>query len=112
MNYFWCFWCFFFTVSSLAQTKIKGQVIDFDNAVPIAFASITYNKSTINADWEGKFSLTIEDLKSPVKINYKGYAIYKKINNPYFDKLVKDIRAKFKASLITTKVTLPTIEEN
>jgi KDO2-lipid IV(A) lauroyltransferase len=46
------------------------------------------------------------------KINYKGYAIYKKINNPYFDKLVKDIRAKFKASLITTKVTLPTIEEN
>lgn len=73
MNYFWCFWCFFFTVSSLAQTKIKGQVIDFDNAVPIAFASITYNKSTINADWEGKFSLTIEDLKSPVKINYKGY---------------------------------------
>ena len=73
MNYFWCFWCFFFTVSSLAQTKIKGQVIDFDNAVPIAFASITYNKSTINADWEGKFSLTIEDLKSPVKINYKEY---------------------------------------
>ena len=73
MNYFWCFWCFFFTVSSLAQTKIKGQVIDFDNAVPIAFASITHNKYTINADWEGKFSLTIEDLKSPVKINYKGY---------------------------------------
>ena len=73
MNYFWCFWCFIFTVSSLAQTKIKGQVIDFDNAVPIAFASITHNKSTINADWEGKFSLTIEDFKSPVKINYKGY---------------------------------------
>jgi Kdo2-lipid IVA lauroyltransferase/acyltransferase len=46
------------------------------------------------------------------KINYKGYAIYKKINNPYFDKLVKIIRAKFKANLITTKVTLPTIEEN
>lgn len=45
-------------------------------------------------------------------INFKGYAIYKKIANPYFDKLVKDIRAKFKAYLITTKETKVTIEEN
>lgn len=45
-------------------------------------------------------------------INFKGYGIYKKIANPYFDKLVKDIRAKFKAYLITTKETKVTIEEN
>ena len=73
MKYFWFFWCFILTLGSFAQTKIKGQIIDFDNAVPIAFASITHNKVTINADWEGKFTLTIEDVKSPVKINYKGY---------------------------------------
>lgn len=46
------------------------------------------------------------------KINFKGYAIYKKLANPYFDKLVKNIRSKFKAYLITTKETGLTIEKN
>ena len=46
------------------------------------------------------------------KINYEGFAIYKRINNKYFDKLVRDIRSKFKATLITTKETIPTIREN
>ena len=45
-------------------------------------------------------------------INYKGFGIYKKLANPYFDKLVKRIRSKFKAELITTKQTIPTIVEN
>ena len=45
-------------------------------------------------------------------ITFKGYGIYKKIANPYFDKLVKNIRAKFKAYLITTKETKTTIEQN
>ncbi|WP_288980122.1 lysophospholipid acyltransferase family protein [uncultured Flavobacterium sp.] len=45
-------------------------------------------------------------------ITYKGFGIYKKIANPYFDKLVKQIRSKFKAALITTKETIPTIAEN
>ena len=45
-------------------------------------------------------------------INFTGYGIYKKINNKYFDKLVRDIRAKYKAVLITTKETTRTIQEN
>jgi KDO2-lipid IV(A) lauroyltransferase len=45
-------------------------------------------------------------------INFTGYGIYKKIANKYFDKLVRDIRSKFKAVLITTKETKPTIECN
>jgi len=45
-------------------------------------------------------------------INFTGYGIYKKIANKYFDKLVRDIRSKFKAVLITTKETKPTIEHN
>ena len=45
-------------------------------------------------------------------INFTGYGIYKKISNVYFDKLVKDIRSKFKAVLITTKETSKTIQEN
>lgn len=45
-------------------------------------------------------------------IGFKGYGIYKKIANPYFDKLVKNIRSRFKAYLITTKETIPTISHN
>lgn len=44
-------------------------------------------------------------------INFTGYGIYKKIANKHFDKLVKDIRSKFKAVLITTKQTSKIIEE-
>lgn len=73
MNYFWSILCFVFSSSLIAQTNIKGQVIDFDSTVPVAFASITYNKTTISADWEGKFNLTIVDPKIPIKINYPGY---------------------------------------
>jgi len=43
---------------------------------------------------------------------FEAYGIYKKIKNPYFDKLVREIRSKFKATLITTKETIPTIIKN
>jgi KDO2-lipid IV(A) lauroyltransferase len=46
------------------------------------------------------------------KITFEGYAVYKKINNRYFDKLVRDIRSKFKATLITTKETIPVMGKN
>lgn len=45
-------------------------------------------------------------------ITFEGYGIYKKINNKYFDKLIKDIRSKFKATLLNTRETIPTIERN
>lgn len=45
-------------------------------------------------------------------INFKGFGIYKKIRNPYFDKLVRNIRSRFGADLITTKETIPTILKN
>lgn len=45
-------------------------------------------------------------------VNFKGYAIYKRIANPHFDKLVRDIRSRFHAYLITTKDAIPTIREN
>lgn len=44
--------------------------------------------------------------------NHEGIAIYKKIANKHFDDLVKKIRSKFKARLITTKETTAVIEEN
>ena len=39
-------------------------------------------------------------------INHKGYAVYKRIENPYFDKLVKKIRARYDSELINTKETV------
>lgn len=45
-------------------------------------------------------------------VTYSGFAIYKKIANPYFDTLVRNIRSRFKATLITTKETIPLIIKN
>lgn len=45
-------------------------------------------------------------------ISFEGYGIYKKINNKYFDRLIKNIRSKFQATLISTRETIPTIEHN
>jgi KDO2-lipid IV(A) lauroyltransferase len=45
-------------------------------------------------------------------VTFDAFAIYKKINNPYFDQLVRDIRSKFKANLITNKETIPVIIKN
>ncbi len=38
-----------------------------------------------------------------------GYAVYKRLANPHFDKLFKRIRAKYNSHLITTKETIPTL---
>jgi len=40
-------------------------------------------------------------------IKNKGYAVYKRIENKHFDKLIKGIRAKYNSELITTKETIP-----
>lgn len=42
-------------------------------------------------------------------MNNKGYAVYKRLANRYFDKLVRRIRAKYNSFLITTKETIPTL---
>ncbi|WP_422860022.1 lysophospholipid acyltransferase family protein [Flagellimonas sp. S174] len=47
------------------------------------------------ASWEWVFSLNSQ-------IKSKGYGIYQKIGNRYFDKLVRDIRSKFGTTLIVT----------
>jgi KDO2-lipid IV(A) lauroyltransferase len=44
-------------------------------------------------------------------INHKGYAIYKRLGNKYFDRLVKRIRARHNSYLITTKETFRVLKE-
>lgn len=45
-------------------------------------------------------------------IKFDGFGIYKKIRNKYFDKLVRNIRGKFDATLIDTKETTKVMIDN
>lgn len=42
-------------------------------------------------------------------VSHKGYAVYKQLSNPYFDRLFKRVRAKYNSHLITTKQTIPVL---
>ncbi|WP_411768757.1 lysophospholipid acyltransferase family protein [Winogradskyella sp. A3E31] len=45
-------------------------------------------------------------------VGYKGHAVYKRLGNKYFDRLVKRIRAKFDTYLITNKETFGILAES
>ena len=42
---------------------------------------------------------------------HRGYAVYKRLQNKYFDRLIKSIRARYNSYLITTKETFSVLEE-
>lgn len=45
-------------------------------------------------------------------LDFKGFGIYKPLKNKYFDKLIRDIRSRFNAELISTHDTTGVIREN
>lgn len=57
------------------------------------------------ASWE--WLLTINS-----QIKFRGIGVYKKIVNPYFDKLVRKIRSKYDAELVETKKIIPLMAQN
>ncbi|GAA4299706.1 lipid A biosynthesis protein [Aestuariibaculum suncheonense] len=57
------------------------------------------------ASWE--WSVVLQNY-----INFNGLAVYKKLANKYFDNLVRRMRSKFNTTLISTKETISTINEN
>lgn len=46
------------------------------------------------------------------KLGFQGVAVYKKLANPYFDKLVRKIRSKYNTEMIETKKAIPTMAQN
>jgi KDO2-lipid IV(A) lauroyltransferase len=42
---------------------------------------------------------------------HRGYAVYKRLQNKYFDRLIKSIRARYNSYLITTKETFSVLED-
>ncbi len=57
------------------------------------------------ANWEWNVSINLH-------IKGKGYAVYQKIANKYFDKLIKDFRSRWNTTLITTHETVKTVMRN
>lgn len=45
-------------------------------------------------------------------MDFKGVAVYKKINNQYFDRLVKKIRGRFGATIVANTKIVPTLFRN
>jgi KDO2-lipid IV(A) lauroyltransferase len=45
-------------------------------------------------------------------LDFEGFAIYKKINNEYFDRLIHRIRSKHKATLLNSRDTIQIVTEN
>lgn len=46
------------------------------------------------------------------KLGFQGVAVYKKLANPYFDKLVRKIRTKYNTEMIETRKAIPTMAQN
>lgn len=45
-------------------------------------------------------------------ISFQGYAVYKELNNPYFDKMFVKIRSRFDTTLVEMRATIRTIRQN
>ncbi|MRH99573.1 lipid A biosynthesis acyltransferase [Kriegella sp. EG-1] len=57
------------------------------------------------ANWEWNVSLNLY-------VKSKGYAVYQRVSNKYFDKMVKDFRSRWNTTLITRNETVKTVMRN
>lgn len=57
------------------------------------------------ASWEWMVSISLYT-------NLKAIGVYTKVENKYFDRLVRQIRSKYKGELVTTRETIKTVAEN
>lgn len=73
MKYFVSALFFLIASFSFSQQEIKGKIIDIDTKVPLAFAKISYNNTTVTCDWEGLFAIIITNYEKPLIVKYKGY---------------------------------------
>lgn len=77
MRYFIGVLLLFFSTILVAQKTYQGQVVDSENLTPLAFSKVTADGKTVLTDWEGRFSIQIENDKTPIFFSYKGYKDFK-----------------------------------
>jgi len=46
------------------------------------------------------------------KLGFQGVAVYKRLANPYFDRLIRRIRSKYNTEMIETRKAIPTMAKN
>ncbi|QGK73174.1 lysophospholipid acyltransferase family protein [Flavobacterium sp. SLB02] len=46
------------------------------------------------------------------KLGFQGIAVYKRLANPYFDKLIRKIRSRYKTEMVETRKAIPTMAQN
>ncbi len=92
---------------SLSEKEMRKrfQITNIDYVVKLEQRKNIMLMASHYASWEWGIILQ-KDIKS------KAFGVYKKIKNPYFDKLVRNIRAKYNSELISTKETIPTVLSN
>lgn len=94
----WIFGLLWLTQILSAQKTMQGQVIDYDTTIPIAFAMVSYQNQTVYTNWEGRFSLVIDEETKPIQVSYKGYHDknhYLSIGAPFIlIKMVSDLSQK------------------
>jgi Kdo2-lipid IVA lauroyltransferase/acyltransferase len=93
---------------TISETQITNRMI-LTNVEEI-YRAEEANKSIVlmmahYGNWEWTFILQKD-------INHINYAIYKRIENKYFDRLIKRIRAKYNSYLITTKETISILTQS
>lgn len=57
------------------------------------------------ANWEWIFNLNL-------RVGFNGFAIYKKLKNPYFDKKIRATRGRYNTKLIPTKEIFDVMQQN
>lgn len=88
---------------SVDEMKKRYHITNIDILKNIAAKKSVLIPCSHYANWEWNVSLSLH------VTNAKGYAVYQKVMNPYFDALIKRNRAKWNTELITQQETVKTV---
>ncbi len=92
---------------SLSKSEVKKRfnVVNIEKLIEIEKTKSTLILLPHYANWEWPVSMNNY-------VNSKGYAVYQKIGNDYFDKWIKRVRARWNTTLISQNETVKTVVRN
>ncbi|MGF1558321.1 MAG: lysophospholipid acyltransferase family protein [Flavobacteriaceae bacterium] len=90
---------------SKEEVKKRYHVTNIEVLLDIEKDKSTLIVCSHYANWEWNVSINNY-------VNSKGYAVYQKIANPYFDRWIRNVRARWNTTLITQQETVKTVVRN